>query len=106
MSGHVGYRVLVEALNQQYRVRAIVRQEEQGELIKSTQSIKPFVDKLEIVTVKDLQKPGAFDEVLVGASGIIHVASPLAIAVRLNSGIVYWFKTDIEIVRRLQARCD
>lgn len=88
MSGHVGYRVLVEALGRGYRVRAIVRRPEQGEQIKATRSVQPRLDNLEIVIVKDLLVPGAFDTVLNGVNGVIHVASPLAIEVSLSEQLM------------------
>lgn len=81
MSGHVGFRVLVEALSRDYLVRAVVRRAEQGEQIKNTDSVRPLSSGLEFVVVKDLLQTGAFDHVLEGISGIIHVASPLAITV-------------------------
>ncbi|KAH7390203.1 hypothetical protein BKA64DRAFT_645125 [Cadophora sp. MPI-SDFR-AT-0126] len=79
VSGHVGFNTLALALARNHRVRAIVRKAEQGEQIKSTPSVKPHVANLEIVVVPDLLKPGAFDGILDGASGILHIASPLAL---------------------------
>ncbi|KAH6724415.1 hypothetical protein BKA61DRAFT_665110 [Leptodontidium sp. MPI-SDFR-AT-0119] len=79
VSGHVGFNTLALALARNYRVRAIVRRAEQGEHIKRTQSVKPFVSNLEIIVVPDLLKPGAFDGVLDGASGVLHIASPLVV---------------------------
>ncbi|KAI8941571.1 hypothetical protein NX059_002786 [Plenodomus lindquistii] len=77
VSGHVGFRVLVEALNQGYRVRAVVRKAEQEEKIRNAASIKPFAKDLEFTVVQDLLKEGAFDNELDRVSGVIHVASPL-----------------------------
>ncbi|PVH79994.1 NAD(P)-binding protein [Cadophora sp. DSE1049] len=79
VSGHVGFNTLALALARGYRVRAIVRRADQGEKIKKTSSVKPYVANLEIVVVSDLLKPGAFDGVLDGACGVLHIASPLAI---------------------------
>ncbi|GKT43632.1 putative uncharacterized oxidoreductase [Colletotrichum spaethianum] len=79
VSGHVGFRVLVEALTRGHSVRAIIRKAEQAELIKSTKSIQPYLDHLETVVIPDLLVTGAFDGVLDSVNGVIHVASPLAI---------------------------
>ncbi|CAN9439525.1 unnamed protein product [Alternaria alternata] len=79
VSGHVGYRVLVEALSREYRVRAVVRKKEQQERIRNTGSVKPFADNLQFVVVEDLLKDGAFDSVLDGIHAVVHVASPLAL---------------------------
>lgn len=81
VSGHVGFRVLVEALSRNYHVRAVIRRAEQEEQIRNTDSIRCLAASLEFVTVKDLLKTGAFEHILEGISGVIHVASPLAITV-------------------------
>ncbi|KAH6689732.1 hypothetical protein F5X68DRAFT_150824 [Plectosphaerella plurivora] len=77
VSGHVGFRVLVEALSRGYKVRAVIRNAAQVEQIKAAESIKPFTAQLEFSVVPDLLLPGAFDGVLDGADGVVHVASPL-----------------------------
>ncbi|KAF6787091.1 3-beta hydroxysteroid dehydrogenase [Colletotrichum sojae] len=80
VSGHVGFRVLVEALSRGYAVRAIIRKPEQAAMIKNTKSILPYLTQLETVVVPDLLVVGAFDGVLDGAVGVVHVASPLDIS--------------------------
>jgi len=77
-SGHLGFRVLVEALEAGYRVRAPVRRPEQIATIKAAPSIQSHLDNLEIVIVPDILAEGAYDEALVGVTGVIHCASPLA----------------------------
>ncbi|KAM0321920.1 hypothetical protein ACHAQA_009817 [Verticillium albo-atrum] len=77
VSGHVGFRVLAEALGRGNRVRAVIRKSEQSENIKNTDSVKPYVAQLEFAVVPDLLLPGAFDTTLQGATEVIHVASPL-----------------------------
>ncbi|POS71251.1 hypothetical protein DHEL01_v210358 [Diaporthe helianthi] len=73
VSGFVGFRVLAEALGKGYRVRAVIRKAAQSELIKSAESVKPHLDKLEFVVVPDLLARGAFDGILVGADGIKNI---------------------------------
>ncbi|PQE17532.1 hypothetical protein CJF30_00009508 [Rutstroemia sp. NJR-2017a BBW] len=77
VSGHVGFRVLVEALMRGYRVRAVVRREEQMTQIINTASVQPFEKNLTFVVIEELSKNGAFDGTLEGVEGIVHVASPL-----------------------------
>ncbi|KAF2847930.1 NAD(P)-binding protein [Plenodomus tracheiphilus IPT5] len=77
VSGHVGFRVLVEALSQGYRARAVVRKSEQVDQIKNAASIKSLSGNLEFVVVKDLLQDGAFDNVLDQVNAVVHVASPL-----------------------------
>ncbi|WQF78909.1 Putative NAD-dependent epimerase/dehydratase, NAD(P)-binding domain superfamily [Colletotrichum destructivum] len=79
VSGHVGFRVLVEALARGYSVRAIIRKAEQAEHIKNAKSVQPHLKQLDISVIPDLLAPGAFDGALDGASGVVHVASPLPV---------------------------
>lgn len=59
-------------------MRASVRREAQGEQLKSHPKIQPYAAKLEFVTVPDITKEGAFDNVLDDVVYIQHIASPLA----------------------------
>ncbi|KAH7359458.1 hypothetical protein B0T11DRAFT_227403, partial [Plectosphaerella cucumerina] len=77
VSGHVGFRVLVEVLQRGYRARAVTRTAMQAEKINAAISVQPYHKQLEFVTVPDLALNGAFDGVLDGADGLVHVASPL-----------------------------
>lgn len=86
----MGFRVLIEALSRGYSVRAIVRKVEQAELIKRPDSIRPYLARLEVVVVPDLLVEGAFDGILDRASGVVHVASPLAIPVSLSIFRMYF----------------
>ncbi|KAI6779812.1 uncharacterized protein J7T54_003736 [Emericellopsis cladophorae] len=45
--------------------------------IKAPESIKPYLAQFEFTVVPDLLDPGAFDGVIDGADGVVHVASPL-----------------------------
>ena len=78
----MGFRVLVEALSRGYKVRAVIRNAAQAEQIKGPESIKPYLAQLEFTVVPDLLAPAAFDDVLAGADGVVHVASPLPFPVR------------------------
>ena len=78
MSGHIGFRVLAETLKAGFRARAAVRKDSQIQSIKSTASIKPYVSRIEFITIPDLAADGAFDRHLDGVSFVIHVASPMA----------------------------
>lgn len=73
----MGFRVLVEALSRGYKVRAVIRDASHAEKIQAANSVKPYVNQLEFAVVPDLLVPGAFDGILGGADGVVHVASPL-----------------------------
>jgi uncharacterized protein YbjT (DUF2867 family) len=60
-----------------YRVRAVVRREEQKTQIADTASVRPFLKNLIFVVIEDLTKDRAFDGILEGVEAIIHVASPV-----------------------------
>ncbi|UPL02810.1 hypothetical protein LCI18_013744 [Fusarium solani-melongenae] len=77
VSGHVGFRVLVEALSRGYKARAVIRNASQAEQINATDSLKSYLTQVEFAVVPDLLVPGAFHGVLDGADGVVHVASPL-----------------------------
>ncbi|PYH40321.1 NAD(P)-binding protein [Aspergillus saccharolyticus JOP 1030-1] len=79
-SGHVGFRVLVRALEAGYRVRAAVRSPDKAQRIRSTPSIQALhldEDRLSFVQVPDLTVEGAYDQAIQGAHYAIHVASPI-----------------------------
>jgi uncharacterized protein YbjT (DUF2867 family) len=76
-TGHVGFRTLVFLLREGYRARIVHRRPEQSALLKSTTSLKPFIDELEFVQVKDFLVTGAFDEAVREVDFVIHVASPV-----------------------------
>ncbi|CAG9990100.1 unnamed protein product, partial [Clonostachys byssicola] len=76
VSGHIGCRVLAEALASGHRVRAVLRKESQMAKIKAVASVQPYLSQLELVLIPDVTVPGAFDTVADGLWAIIHVASP------------------------------
>lgn len=78
-SGHIGFQVVVSALEAGYRVRAAVRSQAKADKIKSTPSIRAInpQDRLSFVEVADLTAPGAYDKAVEGVDSIIHVAAPI-----------------------------
>ncbi|KAG0651165.1 Cercosporin toxin biosynthesis cluster 6 [Hyphodiscus hymeniophilus] len=77
-TGHLGFRVLVEALEAGYRVKAPVRRAEQIPAIKAAPSVQKYLNELEFVVVPDIVASGAYNTALQGVTYVIHVASPLA----------------------------
>ncbi|KAH8800233.1 hypothetical protein F5884DRAFT_891068 [Xylogone sp. PMI_703] len=79
-SGHVGFKVLVNALECGYDVRAAIRDPSKEAMIRATESIKTLNPgpRLSFVIMKDISTDGAYDEAVKGVKYIIHVASPLA----------------------------
>jgi nucleoside-diphosphate-sugar epimerase len=78
-TGHLGFRTLVEALSQGYRVRAAVRSDAKIAEVKAAKSIQPHLDRLSFTLVPNIEKDGAFDEAVKDVDLIIHLASPLAV---------------------------
>lgn len=76
VTGHVGFAVLVKALQSGYRVRAAVRRAEQESELRANCLISPFQDRLEFVVVPDITLDGAFDNALQDVTYIEHIASP------------------------------
>ncbi|MCJ1316942.1 hypothetical protein MMC15_002263 [Xylographa vitiligo] len=79
-TGHIGFRVLVEALKAGYKVRAAIRSEDKAKEILATPSIQALApgNKLSFIVVPDILAEGAYDEALKGVTYVLHLASPLA----------------------------
>lgn len=73
----MGFRVLAEALSRGYKVRAVIRQPEQAQLIKTTESVNSYLSRLEFYMLPDLFLPAAFDGTLQGTTEVIHLACSL-----------------------------
>jgi nucleoside-diphosphate-sugar epimerase len=79
-TGHLGFRVLLDALAAGYRIRAAVRSEARAQVILSNPVFKAAnfpSDQLQFVVVPDLSIPHAYDEAVKGVDYIIHIASPI-----------------------------
>ena len=78
-SGHLGFRVVVNALEAGYDVRAAVRSQSKADTILSAASIKALAPKgrLQFILVPEIIVDGAYDEAVRGADYVIHTASAL-----------------------------
>src|ERR1700761_7600885 len=78
-TGHIGFKVLLDALNLGYRARLAVRSEAKEQTILTNPAFKALnaADRVSFVIVPDLTVPGAYDEAVKGVDYIIHVASPI-----------------------------
>jgi hypothetical protein len=84
VSGYIGFKTLILALEGGFVVRAVIRKVEQAKKIESHSRVSPYVKNLQWVLIPDLSKTAVFDSHLKGGvTGILHVASPLAIEVKL-----------------------
>lgn len=80
-NGHVGFKVVLFALQAGYRVRAAVRSQEKADKISDAASLKalgPVEDRLSFVFVPDMLVSGAYDEAVKGVDYAIHIASPIS----------------------------
>ncbi|KAJ9605711.1 hypothetical protein H2200_009560 [Cladophialophora chaetospira] len=75
-TGFVGFRILAELLDQNYKVRLAVRSDSKIDAIKTALPSKYDADELEFTIVPDLAVANAFDSALKGVKYIIHVAAP------------------------------
>jgi nucleoside-diphosphate-sugar epimerase len=94
ITGFVGAQVALTFLQAGYQVRGVVRDQLKADLFKAKHSV--FADrlsvrpirrdchittslmfKLQFVFVKDITRPGAFDEAVKGVDYFVHTASPL-----------------------------
>ena len=66
-----------------------MRKQEQIAALKARPQITGLQDDLEFVVVPDMAKSGAFDGVFDGVSAVLHLASPLAVEVRLKMRLFF-----------------
>lgn len=84
VSGYIGFKTLILALECGFKVRAVIRKAEQAKKLESHGRVAPHTENLQWVLIPDLSKTDSFDPHLNGGvTGIIHIASPLAIKVNL-----------------------
>jgi nucleoside-diphosphate-sugar epimerase len=76
-TGHIGSCTLAFALQNGYRARVSSRSLSSAHKLKDLPSIKPYLDNVEFVEVRDLLAPGAFDEAVKNVDYILHLASPI-----------------------------
>ncbi|KAL2421739.1 NADPH-dependent methylglyoxal reductase GRE2 [Exophiala dermatitidis] len=74
-TGFIGAHVVDNLLEKGYNVRAVARSKQKANAMR--QARKKYKSKLDFVFIEDLSQEGAFDGLLDGIDGIIHVASPL-----------------------------
>ncbi|CAI7601984.1 unnamed protein product [Penicillium glandicola] len=92
VTGYIGFKTLTIALERGYRVRAVVRSEQNINHLKDksttiTQSLDR--DQLQFVVIPNFLESNAIFKSLEGITVIIHLASPLAIETEdYDSGIV------------------
>ncbi|EUC27923.1 NAD dependent epimerase/dehydratase protein [Pyrenophora tritici-repentis] len=81
-TGHVGFAVLVAALQAGYNVRVVLRTASKSSLILSSEAVKEILSsstapELSFVEVPDVTIPGAFDSAMRDVVYVIHSASPI-----------------------------
>ncbi|EMD67156.1 hypothetical protein GGP41_007081 [Bipolaris sorokiniana] len=74
-NGFVGAHVADQLLHRGYKVRGTVRDAVKHQWLAKLFSQKYGAGNFELVTVKDMREPGAFDDAVSGVSAIAHVAS-------------------------------
>jgi nucleoside-diphosphate-sugar epimerase len=85
VSGYIGFKTMILALEAGYDVRAVIRNEAQGGLLTTHPRVNAYKDRLEIAIVPNMAQEGAFDDHLEGVNAILHLASPLAIEVSVSA---------------------
>lgn len=78
-TGHVGFHVLLHALDAGYTVRAAVRSQDKADSLLAVPALqqRKVGARLSFAVVPDLTKPGAYDAAVQGVRYIIHLASPI-----------------------------
>jgi nucleoside-diphosphate-sugar epimerase len=76
-NGYIGSNVVDQLLTNGYRVRGTVRKLEKSRWMVPLLEGKYGTGNFELVEVPDMAAAGAFDGIVKGASGFIHVATPV-----------------------------
>ena len=78
-TGFIGFKILLDAIEAGYIIRAAIRSASKLESLFSNPVINALDhrSKVSFIEVPDILKEGAYDEALDGITHIIHVASPL-----------------------------
>ncbi|EPE35749.1 NAD(P)-binding Rossmann-fold containing protein [Glarea lozoyensis ATCC 20868] len=78
VSGFIGFKTLILALESGFTVRAVIRKSEQAAKLESHNRVAPHKGNLQWVVIPNLSDTHSFDKHLTGVTGILHIASPLA----------------------------
>jgi nucleoside-diphosphate-sugar epimerase len=81
------FSVVEQLLIAGYKVRGTVRSLERAKWMQSLLDAKYGSGKFSLCEVKDMAAPHAFDESVKGASGFIHVATPVMVSFDPNEGV-------------------
>jgi len=98
VTGHIGFRTLLQALTAGYTVRAAVRSEAKANIVASHPLVLALNPghQLQFVIVPDLTTPSAYDEAARDMDHIIHIASPLMVTngdeIALNEQDAYFIR--------------
>jgi nucleoside-diphosphate-sugar epimerase len=76
-TGMLGFRILIQALQQGHRVRAAVRKQGGAEKLQYHHLLSPYQGQLEFIVAPDITVDGAYEEAVKGMAAVLHVASPL-----------------------------
>lgn len=79
-TGFIGFKILLNALEQGYTVRAAVRSLSKSESLSAHPKVQALgrADRLSFVEVPDITNQEAYSDAVKGVTHIIHLASPLA----------------------------
>ena len=72
------------ALEAGFQVRAVIRKTEQAAKLQSHARVAPYAASVQWATIPDLTDAGSLDSNLTGVTGILHLASPLAIEASIS----------------------
>lgn len=86
-NGFIASHVVDQLLLAGYRVRGTVRDTKKSRWLIDFFGDKHGPGKFELIEVKEMAAPGAFDDAVKGASGFIHTATPVMVSYDPNEGI-------------------
>jgi uncharacterized protein YbjT (DUF2867 family) len=98
VTGHIGFRTLVLALEAGYHARITSRSMQSLEKIKKASSVQKYLSDIEYFAVPDITDAASYDEAMKGVEYVLHIASPIANIVAKPEGVSF-------ITARLARQC-
>lgn len=86
-NGYIASNIVDQLLTAGYRVRGTVRSVERAGWMKGFFDTKFGSGQFELIQVADMAVSGAYDEVIKGASGVAHVATPVMASFDPNEAV-------------------
>ncbi|KAJ6483956.1 hypothetical protein C8R45DRAFT_1099127 [Mycena sanguinolenta] len=98
-TGFIGSAVTDAALARGFKVRGVTRSISKAALFQKSLDDKYGKGNFELVEVKDLTAPNAFDGILKGVTGILHIASDVSFSISYDDVVGKVVQATVEVMK-------